>query len=57
MVQKAGERMKSMLGKIGRMAMPEEVAGAVAYLCSEKASYVNGTGMVIDAGMSLGGRV
>ncbi|MGH2755708.1 MAG: 3-oxoacyl-ACP reductase family protein [Actinomycetota bacterium] len=36
----------------GRPGTPEEVADAVAYLCSDAASYVNGTVLVIDGGMT-----
>ncbi len=38
---------------MGRPATSEEVAGAVIYLCSDVASYVTGTGMVMDGGVSL----
>ncbi len=30
----------------GRLAMPEEVADAVAFLASEKAAYITGTNLV-----------
>ena len=30
-----------------RMAEPEEVAAAVAWLCSEEASYVSGTSLLV----------
>jgi NAD(P)-dependent dehydrogenase (short-subunit alcohol dehydrogenase family) len=32
-----------------RLAKPEEIAGAVLWLCSDAASYVNGHAMVVDA--------
>lgn len=35
---------------IKRMLEPEEVAEAVAYLCSDAASYSNGTALVLDGG-------
>src|SRR3989442_1134469 len=35
---------------MGRTAQPEEVAGAVVYLCSDAASYVTGHTIVLDGG-------
>jgi len=35
---------------MGRMGQPEEVAGAVVWLCSDQASFVTGHAMVIDGG-------
>lgn len=35
---------------MGRICTPEEVAEAVLWLCSDAASYVTGTGLVIDGG-------
>jgi NAD(P)-dependent dehydrogenase (short-subunit alcohol dehydrogenase family) len=35
---------------VGRRGLAEEVASAVAYLCSAHASYVNGTAMRVDGG-------
>jgi NAD(P)-dependent dehydrogenase (short-subunit alcohol dehydrogenase family) len=36
---------------IGRIGTPEEVAGAVVWLCSAAASYVIGHLMVVDGGL------
>jgi NAD(P)-dependent dehydrogenase (short-subunit alcohol dehydrogenase family) len=36
---------------LGRPGKPEEVAGLVAWLCSEEAAYVTGASYVIDGGM------
>lgn len=35
-----------------RVGQPQEVAGAVAYLCSDEASYVSGETIVVSGGMS-----
>jgi NAD(P)-dependent dehydrogenase (short-subunit alcohol dehydrogenase family) len=38
----------------GRMIAPDEVAAAIAYLCSDEAAMVTGTLLAIDGGKSLG---
>jgi NAD(P)-dependent dehydrogenase (short-subunit alcohol dehydrogenase family) len=38
---------------MGRPSTPEEVAGAVMYLCSDVASYITGVGLPIDGGVSI----
>ena len=38
------------LHPIGRIGYPDEVANAVLWLCSEKASFVTGTAMPVDGG-------
>jgi NAD(P)-dependent dehydrogenase (short-subunit alcohol dehydrogenase family) len=35
---------------IGRLATPDEIAGAVVWLCSDEASYVTGHAMAVDGG-------
>lgn len=39
---------------LGRFGEPSEVAGAVAFLASSDASFVNGTELVVDGGMTAG---
>lgn len=38
----------SALHPIGRIGQPDEVANAVLWLCSDKASFVTGTGLAVD---------
>lgn len=40
------------LSPLERVAEAEEVADAVVFLCSPAASYINGTSLVIDAGLT-----
>jgi len=35
---------------VGRYAAPEEIAGIVAFLCSEEAGYITGTLQLVDGG-------
>jgi glucose 1-dehydrogenase len=46
-------KLNALLGNIplGRMGTPEDVAGMVAYLASDDASYVTGSTFVIDGGL------
>jgi NAD(P)-dependent dehydrogenase (short-subunit alcohol dehydrogenase family) len=45
------ERMLAM-EPIGRLAMPEEIAAAVVWLCSDAASFVTGHAMAADGGLA-----
>jgi len=42
---------------MGRLAMVEEVADVVLFLCSPRSSYVNGTSITMDGGMTAGPHV
>src|SRR5439155_808869 len=57
----AGERGAKILAGIqraiplGRLAAPEDVAGAVAYLVSEEAAYVTGQVLSVSGGLTMAG--
>lgn len=38
---------------MGRLATPEEIAGAVVWLCSDAAAYVTGETLVLDGGVTV----
>jgi 2-keto-3-deoxy-L-fuconate dehydrogenase len=54
LVAAAGESLDALRGRqpMGRLGRPEEIAEAVAYLASERASFVSGSILVIDGGMT-----
>jgi 2-hydroxycyclohexanecarboxyl-CoA dehydrogenase len=57
----AGERGQKILAAMqraipmGRLAKPEDVAGAVAYLVSEEAGYVTGQVLSVSGGLTMAG--
>jgi NAD(P)-dependent dehydrogenase (short-subunit alcohol dehydrogenase family) len=53
LVEGAPEAMELMLAgcPMGRMARPEEVAECAVWLCSDRASFVTGHGLVVDGGI------
>jgi NAD(P)-dependent dehydrogenase (short-subunit alcohol dehydrogenase family) len=53
LVEGAPEAMDMMLAgcPMGRMALPEEIAECAVWLCSDRASFVTGHGLVVDGGI------
>jgi NAD(P)-dependent dehydrogenase (short-subunit alcohol dehydrogenase family) len=39
---------------LGRIASAEEVARTILFLASEEASFITGTGLVVDGGITAG---
>lgn len=50
------EEQMAALHPLGRVGRPEEVAGTIAYLLSDDASFVNGAILPVDGGRSVLGR-
>jgi len=48
------EELLPQMQPMGRIGTPEEVAGAVLWLCSDSASFVTGHPLVIDGGLVAG---
>jgi meso-butanediol dehydrogenase/(S,S)-butanediol dehydrogenase/diacetyl reductase len=39
---------------LGRIGEPEDVVGAIAFLCSDEASWISGAMLVVDGGLTSG---
>ena len=50
-----GQRRWIARSPVGRMGLPEDIAGAVVYLASPAASYVNGQVIAVDGGYVVNG--
>lgn len=51
------EQLIKMISPLGRVASTEEVVDYIIFLCSPSATYINGTGLTVDAGITLGVQV
>lgn len=51
------ERMAHILNRtpMGRIAQPEEMAAAIAFLAMDKSSYITGQNIIADGGLSISG--
>ncbi len=55
----SAERMKAMLAMaqaIPRAGLPEDIANAALFLASDDSTFVNGHAMVVDGGLTTGGK-
>ncbi|HEU5479141.1 MAG TPA: SDR family oxidoreductase, partial [Candidatus Tumulicola sp.] len=56
MTQKMPDTARELLIKqaaLGRPGTPEDVSGAVAFLCSDAAGYITGQTLVVDGGVLI----
>jgi NAD(P)-dependent dehydrogenase (short-subunit alcohol dehydrogenase family) len=51
------EEQVSAAYPLKRLGVPEDIAGAVAFLLSDQASWITGQTLVLDGGVTLGGRL
>jgi cyclopentanol dehydrogenase len=52
----SGEKGMSQVAKghpMGRVAEPEDIAGVIAFLCTDASSFMTGTELTVDGGYSL----
>lgn len=56
MAKAAIRQMSSAAQPVARAGEPEDIANAVAFLASDAASFVNGTSLLVDGGLTIGPR-
>lgn len=49
-------QMSSNAQPVARSGMPDDIANAVAFLCSEAAGFMTGASLIVDGGITLGPR-
>ncbi|KAK5996941.1 Sorbose reductase SOU1 [Cladobotryum mycophilum] len=49
----AGRKVWAERNPMGRMGLPEEIAGVVVMLCSRAGSYMNGADIIVDGGSAV----
>ena len=49
-------QMSSNAQPVARAGMPEDIANAVAFLCSDAASFMTGASLIVDGGITVGPR-
>lgn len=50
------KQMSSNAQPVARSGMPDDIANAVAFLCSDAAGFMTGTSMIVDGGITVGPR-
>jgi NAD(P)-dependent dehydrogenase (short-subunit alcohol dehydrogenase family) len=56
LLDEAGEDLAALVARqpMGRLATPDEIAKAIVYLASDDASFVTGSALIIDGGLTAG---
>jgi NAD(P)-dependent dehydrogenase (short-subunit alcohol dehydrogenase family) len=50
------KQMSSNAQPVARSGMPDDIANAVAFLCSEEAGFMTGASLIVDGGLTVGPR-
>ena len=49
-------QLSSHAQPVGRGGQPDDIANAVAFLCSDAAGFMTGTSLIVDGGITIGPR-